>query len=233
MRRIKYLKAEVGINWSEVKGRFFEFLYNDEKGVGFEVQEYSGRELTAWYFERFFSEEVVLNYFGKEETIKAVRFVKFEFDVRCVSNGLFIISVVNPPRSLRNFVEFLRKVLGDIFSISEIRLDAVDYLFKLETSNDFVIVGVDRVSAKDVVVSSCSKAEIQVSSSKDAYRDVVDFLKDKYFQIKSIKVSVLCDGRKGTVEIVSSGMIVSTESTFNPVSVFSNNMVERAVLENF
>tara|TARA_R110000850_G_scaffold2760_8_gene12942 strand:- start:1505 stop:2149 length:645 start_codon:yes stop_codon:yes gene_type:complete len=191
-------------------------LYEEVEGSskGFEVFEKTNNSLNARFIEKKVEEGFVIGPYGGEERVVSISFNYIEFFAWPLDNGKIYLVLKNPSRSIRTFLQELHAVFGFGFSVSEAELSVLNFLYALEDLSDVESVKVSKARVGGIKLSSKASANVEVSSSENALKNVEDFVGTDNFTIDKLKFELYFKGIKFKAEVSRTGIVSAPEAFF-------------------
>ncbi len=183
--------------------------------------EYSDSSLSAVYVEKVVARETIIDIHGNETEIDVVRYPRYEFQIQHFGKeGEYLLLIFNPPRSLKALVNFLTLELSNKIYFREMKLSIENFVSRASLFEEFSHFTVDKVRAKGVQVSGSSYADVSISSTADAYKDIESFLDRKSYKVSNIRMRVKTKYGHGKVEVSSAGLLGVDQNVFDEVLDF-------------
>ena len=171
MTRIKWIEIKTEAQMKNIPALLQECSYSPNVNLaGFELLDVSRRIVRVKFIQESTQSEVQIDPFGKEITSTFIRYLTTVFTVVEIQ-GLKLIRIERPPRSLKDLVLALSKAFnGDLFA-QEVRLDVGKFLEYLKSRREFGRLRIRSALFVDVPLTESSTGRVMVESSRDAIRD--------------------------------------------------------------
>lgn len=182
----------------------------DDNGSGYSDFEFAHGSCSATYNERISNNIKTQDYYGNELEQEIVEFYSVRFSIISVTNNFYILSITNPPKTLRPFIDFLSEGLNYKIGISAFELNVGEFLEDISTSQNVSLIKVKKAKANSAVISDHAKATIEVTSKQNAIDDISLLLSGKNFLIDKLKISCLINNTLSVIEISRVGSFSAT-----------------------
>ena len=184
--------------------------YNESTNIGFDVLEINPKRLFSRYIERQIIIEELRHPFGALEKINSTKYVIFQFEVIHINNDFFLIKILNPPQSLKNFVNTLSGLFHGDFFISRIGIDVEDCFNTLLQSDCITRFSVEKLIASCISFGEKTMASINLKSSDNAYNEFKKRYKKTQYKLDKLMMTLRFNDEWESIEISSSGLIICT-----------------------
>ncbi|WP_219017688.1 hypothetical protein [Shewanella algae] len=171
-----------------------------------------GTKVSATYVEckKYLSE--VQDPFGDVIEQEIVNYYYIEFCIEMVAKGIYLISIFNPPQSVRNLITFLSEKLNYEVSFSSLSVDVNKFLSFVISSSNATSVKVEKLKVSGLILNRNSKASIEIVSSSDASQDILHFIENKSYTMDRVKAIALNSGNVIKFELSKSGNVTVQEN---------------------
>lgn len=206
--KTKWSRLRSPLSLHEISLHFKENSINgDEKG--YSDIEISAESCSAVYNERISNIVFSLDYHGNEFEQEVIEFYSVKFEITHIHSNTFILSLTNPPKTLKPFIDMLSGGLDYKVGISGVELDIGLFLDDLMSSKKVSLLKVKKVKVNSAVISNAAKATIEVTSKDNAIDDMSLLLEHKKFTVDKIKLTCLIDLNQTEIEISRTGSFTS------------------------
>lgn len=206
-------------NWFNVKcnlpfrsmiNKLNSLPYNEGTNIGFDVLETKHKRLFSRYIERQIIIEELRHPFGDVEKINSVRYIIFQFEVIHIKSDFFLIKIINPPQSLKNFVNTLSELFHGDFFISRVGIDVEDCFNALLQSGLIGRFSVEKLMASCISFGEKTIASINLRSTDNAYEEFKKRYKNTQYKLDKLMIRFRLNDEWELIEISSSGLIICT-----------------------
>lgn len=187
----------------------------DNNGNGYSEIEIAEDFCTAIYNERISNSIRSKDYYGNDFEQEVIEFYSVRFSIVPIVSNHYILSLSNPPKSLKPFVDFLSEGLNYKIGISSFQLNVGRFLEDISSAKEVSLIKVKKAKVNSVVISDHAKATIEVTSKYNAIDDIFLLLAGKEFFIDKLQLSCLIDGSQNEIEISKVGSFGSTPEALN------------------
>lgn len=210
MLKTKWFKIQLPISLKTTYEGLLANPYEPNSGNGFEGIEYSEGIIQAKFIEKIITNEKIIDPFGNENILESTRYSIFEFSIILLFQDYYLVKIISPPRSIKNFVNTLYKILGFGLFISPVAFDLKKLLFSVQELLNPSSLKVTKVTINGLILSEYSSAKLEMKSSRHAYNDLLTNFPNKKFTLENIKISLRLDGIDGVIEASKAGSIYFT-----------------------
>ena len=186
----KWLSISIDNPIADIVNIMTNYQYKDNIKAGFTDINYINNEIEATFVEKIILTEYIIDPYGNEseQYIDSFNYITFKF----IGNKL--LEIINPPRSIKNLINFLSKIFDFGFFTSQITLD-----IKKLTRNimmQFKICTLKKVKISGLKLGESGLASIEVKSIKNALEDLSILSKESNYTLDSISGFVLFENQK-------------------------------------
>lgn len=184
MKKVKWLYADWPLPISDISKILLSNQYSDGRGHGFVLSSSGGAVISGKYIEKSFSKSIISDPFGNEVESIVVSYYVSKFNI---SESSLLIELIDPPRSLRKFISRMHSLLGLGLELSDISVDPLVWLQRIESITSDVVVS--NISSSGIRVQKDGLAKISVSGKKDIRHEFSNLVGGKNRNIDTIKFS--------------------------------------------
>lgn len=210
----KWIKITLTESVSDFSESLLSDTYNDNKGYGFDLFEITNHGFNGEYIEKTTHDEKIISPDGIESIVSFDRYVKFNFTFYISKNDISYIKVVNPPVSLKKFINNLSTATsGRLFIISdELKVDSIYSNFESSLSvNKFEV---KKIFISNLRITKNGVSKIEISSDKNAMDDFFQAFEGKMYKLNRIKISFVINDFSGSIEFSRTGMVSIDDSVY-------------------
>ncbi len=223
MKKIRWLKAVFPISSKEMRDILLTHQYSQETGVGFTLEVANGNCLKGQYFERKVEKSTFIDPFGNEVSNDVVSLYRCRFDYEA---DLGVLILMEPPRSLRPFINKLRSLVGLGLELADVTLKPLEWCDFVESEVERVEV--TNISAYGITVPPHGLAKITVSGKKDIRSEFDKTINNRTYLVDSVKFTFEYNSSKPTIELTKSGAArITGYCDENLVSLLTNSMLHQ------
>lgn len=197
--------------------------YNEGTNIGFDVLEINPKRLFSRYIERQVVIEELRHPFGDVEKINLVRYIIFQFEVIHIKSDFFLIKIINPPQSLKNFVNTLSELFHGDFFISRVGIDVEDCFNVLLQSGRISRFSVEKLMASCISFGEKTIASINLRSTDNAYKEFKKRYNNTKSKLDKLMMTLRFNDEWESIEISSSGLIICTAGLDKLVEKYIEN----------
>ena len=178
MKTIRWLKVKWPLPLIEISKRLLSNQYDENVGRGFILYSSGKHRVAGKFVEKLTEPTLIVDPFGNETESHIITYYvsKFSFDSSSV-----LMELESPPRSIRKLISELHSIVGLGMELSDVKVDPLVWLQKLEALHSPVLVR--HISSSGITVPKNGLAKISVSGKKD--------IRDEFARLVGGKVRVI------------------------------------------
>lgn len=187
-----------------------------DNNIGFRVNEFGHDFLYATFIEKIVDVIKVTDPFGVVEENKTIRYCSFDFHLYLLDefNSIYLLEIIEPPRTVRSMLNLLQEVLGNIF-VEDVSISLLDFFNSIK--KDSPRAKIIKIKASSIKISKNSQMRVEVDSIDDAYYDFVKFIEFNDYKIDKIKIENPFSKSTAPIEIGANGFLNIDESSVDEI----------------
>ncbi|MDA5480240.1 hypothetical protein PGS49_06150 [Yersinia intermedia] len=201
MRKIKWILLNTDFSLEEIVKYLSSDSFTEKKGRGFTFNKIRKSYLHGRFIEKLMLEDKIPTLYGDDTTIQRVEYRIVDFEIE--GAHLPIISITNPPRTLKPFSNSLVKNLGLGISIEEININLFQWCEVIEEN---LSLKINKIEASQIKVAEFALAKMQISSSQDLKKYYCDNLENKNPKIDRLSCEIMTPYFGGRIKLYKNGM---------------------------
>jgi hypothetical protein len=203
MIRAKWLYSELPVSLDVLSKKMLQAQYSENTNQGFLLSKSTKTELAGRYIEKVVDTKQIEDPFGETTVIQTVEFYVCRF---VWTNNSKLLCILDPPKSIRKFVNKLHDMIGFGLVISELNIDPLETILQLEKQSFSITL--KKISSFGIKTGVDNLAKISVSGTKDVRKDFFELVKEKYYRLDLIKFVMLDEQKQdlATCEMTKSGL---------------------------
>lgn len=182
MKKVKWLYSELGHSIEELSDIFKSNQYSNAHGRGLILSSRNRESLSGRYIEKIVKVSRIVDPFGEETYQELTSYYTCNFQIQAKSS---LLCIIDPPRTIRNFVSYLHSLLGLGLVISEVTVDPYEWLMAIDTK--LKIPAVTNITATGIRMSEHGLAKVNVAGKKDVRADFFELLNNRRYKIDCLK----------------------------------------------
>ena len=194
IKRLRWYKIQFGTPFNKIAEAIGAYSYSDDNPIGFELIETSKYRLSARYIERQYISEQILHPFGDSENITSIKYSIFSFDIIYINKGLGVIKVLNPPQSLKQFVNILASICDGNFSITKVNHEIEKIYDAIVTDKTIDRYTIHRLKVSAAPFSRNTNEKLELNSTDNAYDELKKKYKHGQYKLDSIHLKARING---------------------------------------
>ncbi|AIW15089.1 MULTISPECIES: hypothetical protein [Vibrio oreintalis group] len=205
--KIKWLTIKTPKSLDDIYLLLTQYPYSESESLGFVgVGNNDGRiEATFTECKKTYSE--IEDPFGNITEQELVSYSYFDFCIESLADGLVLLSVYAPPKSLKP----LTRKLGEIFDfnavVSGLKLDIDLFLRVFKDQHNATSIQIEKLKMSGLVLNNSSKANIEITSSSDASKEISNFTEGKHYTLDRVRALALHHGSAIKFELSKAGSL--------------------------
>lgn len=212
--RTKWSRIRTSLSLHELSRHFKESTVGDD-GQGYSDVEVGSNFCSAIYNERISNNVISLDYNGNEFEQSLIEFYSVKFSIIHLINNHYVLSLTNPPKTLKPFIDILSEGLNYKIGVSGFELNVRFFLDELLSSPDVSLLKVKKAKVNGLAVSDTAKATIEVTSRNNAIDDISLLIERNDFFIDKLKLSCIICNTPSEIEISKTGSFSATPEAVN------------------
>jgi|SRR3990167_8103295 len=171
--------------------------------------------------------KIVTDPYGISQEIDFTDYFYVDFHLEKIGADLHILTVFNPPSSIKNVVNKLTSIFPSNLSFSSKEIDLKKFVDLINSNDKFSAVRVDRLKVGNFVLSETSKASLEIVSRKSAFDEIETLIGSKKFSIDKVKGKGIYQHKAFSFELVKSCLGTVSDDVYDAVkSVFLDNIFD-------
>ncbi|QMJ04888.1 hypothetical protein HVY04_17865 [Citrobacter freundii] len=207
IQRVKWMRMKSELNLDELYQYFSRVEFNEEDSFGFYGVELNESNLKANYVEKELTHLQFTDPFGDIHEQTLISYNDFSFDFAPLEKGVYLLSVYNPPKSIKKFLDRISFNFNYGLTFSLVNLDISRLISAIVTDDKTSLFKVSRVKVSGLRFSNDSTGYIELVSKGNALDDLANNIKDENFLIDKLKGTFLLNDERLTFEVTKSGLL--------------------------
>lgn len=201
MKKVKWIVLNNRFTLTETIDKLNKDPYTESKGKGFIFEKIRNDLCQGRFVERIITEDKLGTLHGDITTVERIDYRNTIFSID--SNFLPIISITNPPRTLKPFAQAIVKNIGLGVSLEEIDISPFDWF---EALSKHLSLTVTQLDISQVKVADFALAKMQINSSHDLKQYFLNELRDKQSRLERLTASIHDPEHQGKLKLFRNGM---------------------------
>jgi hypothetical protein len=209
--RSKWMLLKTDSNILRISDKIRNSSFNNENGFGFEMFSQKDDFISAKYTEQFQYRESYIDPYGEENIVESTRFKHVEFDLKKLFSGVYLLRLVNSPKSSTQFFLNLKKIFNTFLSVSDISIDIEKFMSELGESERLKQFRIKQIVVSGITLNRHSRSKIEVTSTLNALEDFKEYYPSNKYVLDKIKCSFRIAGADIAMEIRKTGTIAHSK----------------------
>lgn len=206
-RRVKLMRIKTKKNLHDFVVLFRMKTFSVDSEYGFlEVGNYIG-EIKSTYVEMEKIHQDYLDPLGERHEQTLINYNIFEFSISPMAKDIYLLSIVNPPKSIKKFIDRLSSSFNYEVTFSMVDLHLNEIIKKLSTNEKTRLLKINKLKASGLKLNDTSTACIDIVSKGNAIQEIDDYAKGSMYIIDKIKGQMYFNDQKISFEMSKSGLL--------------------------
>lgn len=201
MKKVKWIVLNNRFTLAETIDKLNKDPFTESKGKGFIFEKIRDGFCQGRFVEKIITEDKIGSLYGDTTTVERIDYRSTTFSID--SKFLPIISITNPPRTLKPFAQAIVKNIGLGVSLEEIEISPFDWF---ETLSKHLSLTVTQLDISQVKVADFALAKMQINSSHDLKQYFMKELRDKQSRLERLTASIHDPDHQGKLKLFRNGM---------------------------
>lgn len=228
--RVKWNRLKSNLTLDEIASHIKNNEYSENTGYGYSDYKINKEVISAKYTEARINIQTSVDPLGNEREQEFITYESIEFSISKLTNRLYLLSLYNPPKSIRTLTDRLSMdsdyKIG--FSLVDIRLP--EYIKALHEKHEMNLINIKKAKISSLVINENAKASIEITSKKNALEDIKSMIHEKTYSLDKIKASGHHLGATYEFEISKNGTLCATEEIIGYFTdTIINHILEREI----
>lgn len=220
LQRVKLMRMKSELNLTELYRFFLGAEFNNEDSFGFYNVEFYGPILKAHYVEKEVTSLHITDPFGDIHEQFLISYNDFSFEIGPLEKGVYLLSVYNPPKTIKKFLDRISAKFDYNLTFSLVNLDISNLVSEISSDKNISLLKISRVKASGLRFSNDATGCIELVSIGNALEDLEKNVMSKKFVIDKIKGAFFLYGERIAFEVSKSGLI-STDGDAEAIRLIS------------
>ncbi|MGE8070125.1 hypothetical protein [Serratia ureilytica] len=221
--RVKWNRMKSSLSIEEITSHIINNMYSESTGYGYSEFKTQDDIISARYTEAKVNVQTSIDPLGNESEQEFISYESIEFSMYKLTNRLYLLSIYNPPKSVRSLTDRLSMDSNYqiTFSLVDIRLS--EYITKLREHHNMSLVNIKKAKISNLVINDNAKASIEITSKHNALDDIKSIINEKTYTLDKIKATGHIFNSACDFEISKNGILSAKEEM---VSYFTETVIE-------
>ncbi|MCA6942648.1 hypothetical protein LF927_15800 [Pectobacterium polaris] len=206
-RRVKLIRIKTRKSLND----FYEFFHKKSFSVGSEYGFLDVNsqfdEIKSTYVEMEKVHQDYIDPLGERYEQTIVSYNVFEFSITNLDKGISLLSICNPPKSIKKFIDRLSSSFDYEVTFSMIDLNLNEIIHKLLSNQRIQLLHINKLKASGLKLNDTSTACIDITSKGNAVKEVEAYANGSKYIIDKIKGQMHYNEKKISFEMSKLGLI--------------------------
>jgi hypothetical protein len=200
---------------SELYRFFYENKFSLDSEYGFIDVEDNTNLARATYIEMEKTHQDYIDPLGERHEQTLVTYNVFEFKIEPLEKEIFLLSITNPPKSIKKFVDRISSSFQYDITFSAVDLQLNEVIKKLDSNQDINLLRINKLKASGLKLNDDSTACIEIVSKGNALQEIEIYANGSKYSIDKFKGSMIFKDEKLSFEISKSGIVSINNDDFD------------------
>lgn len=201
MKKVKWIVLNNRFTLTETIDKLNKDPFTESKGKGFIFEKIRDDFCQGRFVEKIITEDKIGSLYGDTTTVERIDYRSTAFSID--SKFLPIISITNPPRTLKPFAQAIVKNIGLGVSLEEIEISPFDWF---ENLSKYLSLTIAQLDISQVQVADFALAKMQINSTHDLKQYFMKELRDKQSRLERLTASIHDPDHQGKLKLFRNGM---------------------------
>ncbi|HCM6457409.1 TPA: hypothetical protein N3001_002953 [Klebsiella aerogenes] len=214
-RRVKFIRIKTKKNLNDFVDFFRLKNFSVDSEYGFLDIDYQNNEIKTTYVEMERIHQDYLDPLGERYEQTFINYNIFEFSIITMEKDIHLLSIINPPKSIKKFIDRLSSSFSYevTFSMVELRLNEI--INRLTINENIRLLKINKLKASGLKLNDTSTACIDIVSKGNAVQEIDDYAKGSMYTIDKIKGQMYFNDQKVSFEMSKSGLLSVNNENFD------------------
>ena len=161
-KRIKLLRVKTCLKIEMLHDYFYRTKFAPGSNYGFLNSELLNKQIHATYVEMESSHQEFTDPLGEVYEQTLITYNTFKFTIEPLTNSILIMSIVEPPRTIKNFINIISKDLNYLVAFSSASISINDLLNSLYDNKEISLIKIKKLKVSGMKLNDSSLASIEI-----------------------------------------------------------------------
>ena len=210
-KRLKWLMIKTKFDLNELHSFFFKHTFSSLSEFGFLNIQGNENKVSSTYIEKQTSHQEYIDPLGVRYEQKLISYVEFDFLIEYIDKDYLLLSIINPPKSIKKFVSFICESFNYMISFGAVNLCLIDVIDKIKSHSEIHLFVIKKINISGLKLNDSSTASVEIISKNNALKEVDIYTNGLSYSIEKIKGTMLFHDRKIGFEVSKSSLFISDD----------------------
>ena len=206
MIRFKWIIIRTSAKFDDLANMLIENSFIENSTSGFLVNLVNNDYIEGDFVQRTINKEKIIRPDTTEDIIEIERFNYLRFNISYVKESYYLISLINPPRKIFDFLNYINFHLGTRIIVIPVELDVMDVIGFIRSDKKTKSLSIKKIKVSAIELSVRSSASIEIQSHDNAHEEFMKNFSFDKFIVDNVKALAIYDGRKINLSIKKTGV---------------------------
>lgn len=232
LQRIKWNQIKIKKSLKQIEELLACNPYGPQSERGFVDIKVEDEILRATFSEQYNRSIEIVDPFGGVLKQEIIDYNHIKFMLSPLKRSHYLLSVINPPKTIKSFVDFMQEITDFSIYFSTLNIDINVFIETLKRTRHVTLLKAGRVKASGITVNDNSKASIELVSKANALNDIETLTASRKYSLDKIKASAHIDDKVVSFELSKSGSISISEEYSEIASTSILNYIKESYENN-
>lgn len=205
MIRFKWITIKTHAKFDDLANMLLENSFIENSTSGFLIGLINNDFIEGDFVQRTITKEKIVRPDSSEDIIEIERFNYLSFNIVLINEGLYLISLKNPPRSIMDFLNYINIHLHNRIIVTPVELDVMNIVEIIRSDVNTKSLTIKKIKISAIELGVRSSASIEIQSHNNAYEDFLKSFSFEKYIVENVKAQANYDGVKMNFLIKKTG----------------------------
>lgn len=200
MKKVKWLKINCNLSINEITKLLVQNSFDENKNDGYIFNKIRDDLIEGQFIEKYFVLDKYYNFLNNYEEVQKIEYKTTKFTI-CLEK-ILILTIFNPPRSIKPFLLSLVKQLGIGTSVEEIHINPVTWA---EDAFSSISMEITQIDISNVMLNRFTSAKMYITGNQDLRPHYHSSLSQNSITDR-VSLTVMSLNLKGKIKLFKTGM---------------------------
>ncbi|CND69616.1 hypothetical protein [Yersinia pseudotuberculosis] len=228
--RVKWSRLKSNLTLIEIASYIKSNIYSETSKYGYSSFKTQDNVISATYTEAKINIQTSVDPLGNENEQEFISYESINFSISKLTSRLYLLSIYNPPKSIRALTDRLSTDSDYKIGFSTIDIRLSEYIKTLSEKHNMHLINIKKAKISSLVINENAKASIEITSKKNALEDIKSIINEKTYALDKIKASGHLLNSTYEFELSKNGTLCTSEEVVDYFTeTIVNHILEREI----
>lgn len=200
MKKVKWLKINCNLSINEITKLLLQNTFDENKNDGYIFDKIRNNIIEGQFIEKYFVLDKYYNFLDNYKEVQKIEYKTTKFTI-CLEK-ILILTIFNPPRSIKPFLLSLIKQLGIGTSIEEILINPLTWA---EDAFSSISMEITQIDISNIMLNHFTSAKMYITGNQDLRSHYHSSFSQNSI-IDRISLIIMSLELKGKIKLFKTGM---------------------------